>query len=78
MVREACQATIHKVARVGHDLGITPPPPQHKMPQRLEILSCFYLWGKFCFSFRLLMAGGGCLNFHPYSVGALAFSPICL
>ena len=51
MVREACQATIHRVARVGHDLGIIPPPPQHKMPQRLEILSCFYLWGKFCFSF---------------------------
>ena len=33
MVREAWQATIHRAARIGHDLGITPPPPQHKMHQ---------------------------------------------
>ena len=54
MVREAWQATIHRAARIGHDLGITPPPPQHKMPQWLDILSCFYLLGKFCFSFWYL------------------------
>ena len=28
MVREAWRATVHGVARVGHDLVTTPPPPQ--------------------------------------------------
>ena len=27
MDRGACQATVHGVARVGHDLATTPPPP---------------------------------------------------
>ena len=27
MDRRAWQATVHRVARVGHDLGTKPPPP---------------------------------------------------
>ena len=27
MIRGACQATVHGIARVGHDLGTKPPPP---------------------------------------------------
>ena len=45
MDREVCQATVHGVTRVGHNLVTKPPQP----PPRLNILSYvdFYVHGMF-------------------------------
>ena len=39
MDRRACQATVHGITRVGHDLGTKPPPPQFVRAKLTNLLN---------------------------------------
>ena len=54
MDRRACQATVHGITRVRHDLGTKPPPPQFVRAKLTNLLNAAPYTCTFFFFFYLL------------------------